>query len=185
MAKERDYEEIIKNKWIVEFDRKPFDKSKEFGFILDFNDKFTLIQLFDHDYFNTDGYCIFKNESVKKVRVYDKEEYFLYEVVKKKKIKPKFIPKVSIENWEKILQSVQENFSLVQIENELINKNCCYIGIIEKISQKGFKLKEIDPSANWDEIPNRYKYKDLTKVAFDSAYINTLWEISESRKEKL
>lgn len=185
MEKERDYEEIIKNKWIVEFDRKPFDKSKEFGFVLDFNDEFTLIQLFDRNYFNIDGYCVFKNESVKKIRVYDEEEYFLHEVVKKKKIEPKLIPEVLIESWETILQTVNDNFNLIGIESELIYKNQLNIGILKKFGKKKFSLIEIHTDANWDDSPTKYEFKDLTKVAFDSAYINTLWEISESRKEKL
>jgi hypothetical protein len=120
---------------------------------------------------------------VKKFCVYDKDEYFLNEVVKLKKIKPTPQPKISIESWSSILQSVQDNFPLVQVESELIYKNQCNIGIVEKIKKNSFELKEIDTSANWDEVTTKYKFKDLTKVCFDSAYIKMLWEVSESRKK--
>jgi hypothetical protein len=184
MAKECDYEEIIENKWIVEFDRKPFDKHKIFGFVLDFNNDFTLIHLFDRDWFKTDGYCIFQNKSVKKFRVYDKEDCFLNEVIKIKGLEPKPVPEISIESWSTILQTVNDNFDLVVVESELIYKNQCNIGRLEKLGKKGFTLKEINTDASWDDSSEKYKFKDLTKVCFSRAYENMLWEISESRKEK-
>lgn len=184
MAKERDFGEIIENNWLVEFDRRPTNKYKLYGFVLDCNDDFTLIEEFDIDWYKTDGYWIFQNESVKKFRVYDSEEYYLSEVIKLKKIKPTPQPKISIENWSSILQSVQDNFPLVQIETELIRKDACFIGTSEKLKKNSFELKEIDSSADWDETTTKYKFKDLTKVCFDSAYIKMLWEVSESRKSK-
>jgi hypothetical protein len=184
MVKSRDYGEILKNKWIVEFNRKPFDKSKTSGFILDFNDDFTLIQLFDRDWFTIDGYCIFQNASVKTFRVYDKEEYFLNEVVKIKQIEPKPVPEISIESWSTILKTVDDNFNLIVVESELIYKNQCNIGKLEKLDKKGFRLKEINTDASWDDSPEKYKFKDLTKVCFSREYENTLWKISESREEK-
>ena len=102
-AKERDFADIIKNKWLVEFDRKKY-KDKLLGFVLAVSNDFTLIQIFDRDYFNLNGYCIFENDSVKKLRVYDDEEYFLAEVVKKRKVKPKPVSGVSLENWATILK---------------------------------------------------------------------------------
>lgn len=184
MAKARDLKEIIENKWLVEFNRKPFDKSKEYGFVLDCNDDFTLIQSFHYDWFTTDGYCIFRNESVKTFRVYDKEKYFLNEVVKLKNIEPKTVPEISIESWETILQTVNDNFNLIVIESELIYKNQCNIGKLKKLGKKSFSLIEIGTDASWEDSPIKYKFKDLTKVCFNRAYENTLWEISESRKGK-
>lgn len=181
--KSPDIEEIIERKFLVEFNRKPFDKSKEFGFILAWNDLFTLIQLFDHDWFAIDGYCIFLNASVKSFSVYDKEEYFLNEVVRLKGIEPEPIPEISIESWETILQTVNDNFNLIVVESELLYKNQCNIGKLEKLGKKSFSLIEINTDASWDNTPAKYKFKDLTKVCFNRAYENTLWEISESRKK--
>lgn len=181
--KSPDINEIIERKLLVEFNRKPFDKSKEYGFILNWNGNFTLIQMFDHDWFALDGYCIFKNESVKSFCVYDKEEYFLNEVVKLKKIKPKPVPEISIESWETILQTVNDNFNLVSVESELIYKNQCNIGQLKKMGKKSFSLIEIKTDASWFDSASKYNFKDLTKVCFNRAYDKTLWEISESRKK--
>ncbi|MDQ3042296.1 MAG: hypothetical protein M3R11_07935 [Acidobacteriota bacterium] len=184
MAEERDFADIIKNKWLVEFDRKKY-KDKLLGFVLAVSDNFTLIQIFDHDYFNLDGYCVFENDSIKKIRVYDDEEYFLAEVVKKKAVKPKPVSDVSLESWATILQTVNDNFNLVVVESEDIYKNQSNIGRLEKAGKKTFSLIEIYTDAYWDEKPTKYKLKNLTKVSFNNAYENTLWNISESRKKKV
>lgn len=184
MAKERSFEDIIKNKWLVEFNRKKY-KDKVSGFVLAVNDNFTLIHIFDRDYFDTDGYCIFENDSVKNFLVYDSDEYFLNEVIKKKKVKPKSISNISMESWETILQTVSDNFNLVVVDFEEIYKNQCNIGTLEKLGKKNFSLLEIDPDASWYESPTKFKLKNLTKVSFNNAYENTLWEISESRKKNV
>lgn len=184
MAKERDLDEIIEKKWIVEFNRKPFDNSKEFGFVLACNDDFTLIQILDNSWYQLDGYCIFKNESVKKFCVYDNDEYFLNEVVKLKKLEPTPVPQVSIDCWHTILQTVSDNFNLVGIESELIYKNKLYIGKLNKIGKKKFSLITIDRVAEWDDLPYKFEFQHLTKVCFDSSYNKTLWDVSESRKKK-
>jgi hypothetical protein len=182
MAKYRDIDEIVANKWIVEFNRKPFDKHSLFGIVLSCNDDFTLIQEFDLDWFALDGYCVFENNSVKNFKVYDLEQYFLCEVIKLKKIEPKPAPQISIESWATVLQSVQDNFPLIQIESELIYKNRCNIGKLAKLGKNNFGLIEIGTDACWDDDTTKYKSKHLSLVKFDSAYINTLWEVSESRK---
>ena len=181
MAKERDFKEIIENKWLVEFNRKKY-KDKVLGFVLAVNDDFTLIQIFDHNYFKTNGYCVFKNESVKTFRVYDSEEYFLNEVITKEKVKPKPVSKISMESWKTILETVNDNFNLVVVESEKIYKNHCNIGTIKKVSKRTFSLLEILTDASWDKKPTKYELKNLTKVSFNNAYEKTLWEISESRK---
>ena len=183
MPKEIDYEEIIKNKWIVEFNRKPFDKNKRLGFLLDFNDEFTFIQDLDTDWYQTDGYSIFQNKTVKKFRVFDQEDYFLNEVVRIKKLQPKIIPQIPLDNWALILQRVNDDFNLVGIESELIYKNQRNIGRLEKIDKKKFSLIEIDAVAGWHETPVEYKFKDLTIVSFGNSYNETLWKVSENRKK--
>ncbi len=177
-----DIDEIISRKILIAFNRKPLEKSKLFGFVLACNDEFTLIHEFDEGIFRLDGYCIFKNDSVKKYSVYDKDEYFLNEVIKFKNIEPQAVPNVSIENWSEILRTVNEGFSLIRIEQEKIEKESCHIGKLDKLKKKTFSLMEIDTSADWDDAFS-YKYDDLTKVGFDGEYENTLILVAENRNK--
>jgi hypothetical protein len=178
--KSADFEKIIERKFLVEFNRKPLEKSKSFGFVLACNDEFTLVHEFDRDSFALNGYCIFRNDSVKKYAVYDDEDYFLNEVIRLKKIEPKPVPEISIENWSSILQTVNANFPLIRFEREKISDKVCFIGKLDKLKKKTFSLRGIDPSADWEGLSS-FKYDDLTKVGFDSAYENTLILVAEHR----
>jgi len=185
MAKKKllDIDEIIKRKLLVEYNRKPFEKPMLFGFVLACNDEFTLIHEFDRSYFRLDGYCIFRNDSVKAYSVYDEESYFLNEVIRFKKIRPKPVAKISIKSWAEILQTVSENFSLIRIEREKINNKACQIGKLKEVKKKSFTLEEVDTHADWDGS-FKYKFKDLTKVGFDDLYVNTLALVVESREKQ-
>jgi hypothetical protein len=172
-------DEIIRRKLLVEFNRKPLEKTPLFGFILAWNSKFTLIHYFDRDLFILNGYCVFQNDSVKNFAVYDDPDYFLSEVITLKKIKPK-PANISIESWAEILQSVAENFPLIVIEQEKITDKVCHIGKLKKLQKNSFTLSEIDTSAEWDKSYS-YKFENLTKVGFDGLYENMLAFVAENR----
>lgn len=166
-------DEIITNKWLVEFDRKPLDKHPMYGFIVNFNEEFTLVHRFDRDLFILDGYCVFPNTTVKKYAVYDDESYFLNEVIQAKKIVPKALPKVSISSWPEIVKSVSEFFPLLVVGTERLHKNECYIGKVTEIKQKSFKQQEMDTDAVWYGV-TKYKFKDVTMISFGGLYESTL-----------
>ena len=179
--KSLDINEIVKQKWLVEFNRKPLDKDSLFGFVLACNDEFTLVQKFDDGLFVLDGYCVFRNDEIKRFKVYD-EDSFLNEVIKLKKLKPKHIPQVSIESWADILQTSTQLFPLLVVERERIDNKICYIGKLEQLKKKSFSLQAIDTDACW--IGSfRYKFKDLTKVSFGGHYENTLALVVENREK--
>lgn len=173
-------DEIITNKWLVEFDRKPLDKHPMYGFIVNFNEEFTLVHRFDRELFILDGYSVFPNADVKKCRVFDEETYFLSEVIQAKKIVPKALPKVSISSWPEILQSVSECFPLLVVETERLHKNECYIGKVTEIKKKSFKQQEMDTDAVWYGSA-KYKFEDVTMISFGGLYESTLALVNANR----
>lgn len=174
--------EIISNKWLVEFDRKPLDKHPLYGFVVDFNNDFTLIHIFDRELFILDGYCVFPNANVKKYAVYDDENYFLNEVIRAKKIVPKPLPKVSISSWSEIVESVNQCFPLFVVETERLHKNECYIGKLEQIKKKSFELQEIDSDAYWYGS-TKYRFEDVTMISFGGLYETTLALVNAEREK--
>lgn len=184
MAKKKvaSIDEIISKKWLVEFDRKPLDKLPLYGFVVDCNDDFTILHVFDHKLFILDGYCVFSNADVKKYAVYDDETYFLSEVIRAKKIVPKPLPKISIASWSDVLESVSKLFPLLVVETERLNKNVCYIGKLKELKKKSFEIEEIDPDANW-EGATKYRFKDLTMVKFGGLYESALALVNAEREK--
>ena len=183
MAKKKspDIDEIISNRWLVDFNRKPLDKHPLFGFIVDFNEEFTLIHQFDRGNFSLDGYCVFPNRDVKSHAVYDKKDYFLSEVISAKKIKPRVPSNISIASWSEIIRSVGESFPFFVVETERLHRNECYVGKLKEIKKKGFVLYEVGPDANWNYI-TKYKFDDLTMIKFDGRYENTLGLVNMKRE---
>ena len=178
-------EEIIKNKWIVRFNRKPFEESTLACFILDANDDFTLTNEVDDDA-GSIGFQVFRNKTIKKFRVYDDSDWHESLVVKLKSIEPKERPNISIKSFEDLLKTVNENFPLIMIHYEKIATDECKVGRILEIKNKSFLMQEISPNAEWDEKPTKLKFKDITRISFGNGYENNLALVAEYRdKQKI
>ena len=186
MAKKRsrNIDEIIKNKWLVEFNRKPLAKHPLYGFVIGCSNEFTLIHQFDRDLFNLDGYCVFPNKDVKNHAVYDDESYFLSEVVRVNKLMPKARSDISIVNWEEVVRTVGNKYRFLVVETERLHKNECYIGEVKEIRKKSFILRAVDTDASWYDTVDKYKYSDLTMIKFGGRYEETLALVNREREAK-
>lgn len=175
-------EEIIEKEWLVKFDRKPMSKDMLYGFILAGNNEFLLLNFFDDNSFNLNGYTVIRHKDIKRFSVYNSEEYFLSKFIELKKIKPKFLSDFSIKNWKDILISAGRQFPLITIHLEKISDKVCYVGSLAATKKKGFSFNEIDSEATWTET-FKYKYKDLTKIDFGGIYENALFLVAEQKSK--
>ncbi len=176
-------EEIIKNKWVVRFNRKPFDTATLACFILDANDEFTLTNEIDDDA-GSIGFQVFCNKTIKTFELYDDPDWHESLVVKLKNIEPKEKPEVSIESMPELLKSASDNFPLIMIYREKITVDACWVGKVLELKKKSFLMKEISPNAEWHEKPTKFKYKDITRVSFGNGYENNLALVAEYRDKK-
>lgn len=176
-------EEIISNKWLVRFNREPFDNSYNYGFVLDCSDDFTLLNNYNEDAGVT-GFCVFPNSTVKKYKIYDDANSFKVLSLELKDTTPKEKPNVSIQTIEKLLESVNKSFPLIVVHCERLNRDVVWIGKVMEIKKKSFTMLEITPNAEWLENPNRFKFKDVTKIEFGNGYENDLHSVAEYRKQK-
>lgn len=181
MKETSDFNSLVGKPVVVEFNRKPFTNDKVSGFLVDWNRDFVLVEVFDTEYADVDGFCVFRFKSIKTVRDYVDQEFY-DEVFKLKQIAPSPRPDVQLTDWQSILRSVGEAVELTLVEFELKWKNQCNIGRITKVGKKKFHMLEIDPRANWVETPSKFRFEDLTRVAFGSHYIETLRLVSENRR---
>lgn len=174
-------DEIIANKWLVEINRKPLDKHPLFGFMLAYEDEFTIIQEFDQKMFCLDGFVVFRNDSVKNFIVYDKPDYFLSEVIEFEQIKPLPMPDITLSSWPDIIESVSKLFPLLVIKQEAIDRSVCYVGKLIETKKKGYSLRDIDPGAEWEK-KRSYKFKDLTMLQFGGRYESVLATVNQKRE---
>lgn len=162
---------------VVDFKRPKIDNHDLRGFVLDYSDSLTLLNVLDYD-FNLNGFSVVRNADIAKYKVYDKDDYFLNMALRLKSIKPARKPKIDLTDWASVLQTAQKRFPLITIHREAISNKVCYIGKLISVTEKTFSLFDIDSSANWDR-PYRRKLADLTKVDFGGGYEDALWRVAK------
>ena len=162
---------------IVDFRRPKLDEEYLRGFVLDYSDTLTLLNVLDSDFY-LNGFTVIRNSDVARYRTYDNKDYFLNRALRLKSIKPKRKPRVDLTNWKTLLLSAQKLFPLITIHREAISNEVCFIGRVASVTDKMFTLYEIDSDAEWDR-PYRRKLSDLTKVDFGGGYEDALWRVAK------
>jgi hypothetical protein len=162
---------------VVDFKRPKIDDEYLRGFILDYSDTLTLLNVLDSDFY-LNGFTVIRNSDITHYRTYDNEDYFLNRALRLKSIKARRKPAVDLTDWKTLLLSAQKLFPLLTIHREAISNEVCYIGKLVSVTEKTFTLYEIDPSAEWDR-PYRRRLSDLTKVDFGGGYEDALWRVAK------
>jgi hypothetical protein len=162
---------------VVDFKRPRIDDSYLRGFVLDYSDTLTLLNVLDSSFY-LDGFTVIRNSDITEYRTYDDKDYFLSRALRLKAIKPKRKPKVDLTNWQTLLLSAQKLFPLITIRREAISNEVCYIGKLVSMTEKTFTLFDIGTQAEWDR-PYRRRLADLTKVDFGGGYEDALWQVAK------
>jgi hypothetical protein len=162
---------------VVDFKRPKIDDHVLRGFVLDYSDSLTLINVLD-DNFYLNGFSVIRNCDITAYRAYDKDDYFLNQALRLISIKPARKPTVDLSNWATLLLTAQKIFPLITIHREAISNEVCFIGKLVAVTEKTFTIYDIDPDANWDRVYRR-KMSDLTKVDFGGGYEDALWRVAK------
>jgi hypothetical protein len=139
------------------------------GFLIDFNDNWTLIKWNPVDYV-IDGYRILKTNKILKYKREDFEE-FREKVLITKGLKPTVNERFPLTDINETLQLISDKFGAFQIEEK--DETACYIGKLIKANKKEIVIQEIDPKANWVES-EKYRLDSIRIIEFDTDYINSL-----------
>jgi hypothetical protein len=87
-------------------------------------------------------------------------------------------PKVSLESLEALLTTSGKLFDLITIHREKIDPEICQIGRFVEIADGRLVLHEIGPRADWDEVFESYRIKEITQVNFGGGYERALALVS-------
>jgi len=139
------------------------------GFLIDFNENWTLIKNNPVDYI-IDGYSLLKTNRILKYKR-DEFEVFIEKVLIAKGLKPLAKDKIPLNDIYKTLQLVSDKYGAFKIE--LKDDTICYIGRLVKIGKGQIIIQEIDPKANWVE-DERFKLNSIRIIDFDTDYNNSL-----------
>ena len=164
------------------FDRgKCNDGGSIHGYVLDYNDDWTLIQYVDHD-ISFDGYTIFRNSTVKRYGKLDDANYMIHRALRKMGYIPKVPQSIDLMDLNSILLTTNALFPLIVIHRELLKKGVCYVGGVSQVTSKTMILETINPDANYGG-PYRIRSQDITRIDFGGHYETALWAVA-SKKTK-
>ncbi len=162
-------------KKLLQFDRPNCDDQKLNGYVLDYNDYWTILH-YEND-FELNGYTVIRNDLIKRYR-----ELNDYRKVTKRALKrfghiPKSPGAIDLKDINSVLISVNKIFPLITVHRELRDNTVCFIGSIAKITPKTITLAEISPGAEFAGL-HRINSGEITKIDFGARYEKTLWELA-------
>lgn len=149
-----------------------FEDSPIRGYVLDVGPSFFLMALVS-DRLWFDGFECFRFRDVSKV-IADPYTHFAECALRKRRERVPKKPRVSVASIEELLLTAGRTFSLVTIHREEVDPKVCWIGRILSVEQGQVSLLEINADARWDEKPNTYRLKEITRVNFGGDYENAL-----------
>ena len=155
----------------IRFSRR-YESSKIRGYVLDVGPQFFLFALVsDRIWF--DGFECFRIKDVRDLRP-DPYALFAEAALKKRGERRPNKPRVSVANIEDLLLSAGKAFPLVTIHREQLDPDVCWIGHVQGVSRGRVSLLEIGPDAIWEDTPQEYRIKEITRVSFGGDYENAL-----------
>jgi hypothetical protein len=142
------------------------------GYVLDIGPSFFLMALVS-DRLWFDGFECFRLSDVRGVTA-DPYAHFAESALRKRRERVPNKPRVSVTSIEKLLLTAGRAFPLVTIFREQVDPDLCWIGRILSVKQGHVSLLEMNPDASWENKPNTYLLKEITRVNFGGDYEKAL-----------
>jgi len=148
-----------------------YDES-DYGFIIDYNDDFLVIEKFDNEC-NYDGLSIFFRHNITRIRWggNDLESVFrLIDTTKRQQIKFN----IDLTSVETILRNLDETYKHLTVHIQDIDKGVCFIGQIHEMDNKTIVIKEFGTQSTLDRKFIMLSLNDITKIDAGGQYENNL-----------
>ncbi len=144
-------------------------KSAISGFVVDYNDNWTLLKSNPIDYI-IDGYIIFSHKNIQCFQR-DNDEKWVEKVIRLKGLQPTDKEIIPITDLPTILKYLTDNFGFFQVYTK--SENASYLGRLKSIDNKELVLDSIDTKGKWNG-KLKFKIGDIRTIEFDTDYINSL-----------
>jgi hypothetical protein len=79
-----------------------------------------------------------------------------------------------VDSVQDLLGTASRAFPLITILRETVAPDVCHIGRVVAVSDSEVSLLEIGPDADWDDEPESYRTKEITRVDFGGVYEEAL-----------
>ena len=156
-----------------------FDESF-YGFIIDFNDKFLLLEHYNDDSLYN-GIIVFRREDITRIKWDNNGINSAFKLISRQKNIKGFV-EIDIKSIESILKSVDKTFKHVNLQIQNINSDWSIIGQIQEIDSETIILKEFGTMSTLDRGMLMLSIADITRVDAGGIYENNLLKIHKVTK---
>lgn len=168
-------DEAIAGHDLVEIERAGFDVRDRGtqGYPLAKSDNLLMLSLFS-DRLDLDGYEVLRLRDITSCKVEFARKAFYLKALEMKGESPKTPAGLDLTSLRTLLSTVHHEFPLVVIHRERLAPGECEVGRLKMTSEEAFAIHCIDPSAQWADDREHYRYSDVTRVSFGGEYETTL-----------
>lgn len=150
-----------------------FNEGSVSGYVVGVGPEFFILALIGEG-ICLNGFQCFRLKDVRRLQVPHKYARFYEAALRKRRQLVPRRPRVLLRSVEQLLKSASTVFPLVTIHREQAAPEVCHIGRIISTGKGSVSLLEIGPDAIWDEKPESYQLKEITRIDFGGGYEESL-----------
>ncbi|MBT0549603.1 hypothetical protein AWR42_02735 [Riemerella anatipestifer] len=148
-----------------------YDES-DYGFIIDFNDDFLLIEKFDKEC-NYDGLTILLRHNITRIRWSGNDLESVTKLIDStQRVKSKV--NINLESIQTILESVNQLYNHLTVHIQDINSSVCFIGEIHEMDNSSVAIHEFGTMSSLDRKFILLSLGDITRVDVNGQYERNL-----------
>lgn len=168
MKLERKYlKQLKKNKEFVDIYTDNYDESN-FGFIVDFNDTFLVLDSYNEDA-KADGIVVFFRENITRIRWKGNEITSLSNIANSSKNRNK-AHKIDLSSVQSVIDSIQKYFGYINVSIQNIDSGVCFIGEVEEMDENTIVINEYGTRISLDRKNILLSIHDITKIEAGGIY---------------
>ena len=152
----------------------------DYGFIIDFNEDFLLIEKFGDDS-NYDGLTIFFRHNITRIRWSGNEIESAFKLLDLSK-RQKEIINIDLTSIQTILESINKIYNHLTVYIQDIDKDVCLIGQIHEIDENSIVINEFGTKSSLDRKFILLSLDDITRVDANGKYEKNLMRLFNENK---
>lgn len=167
---------LIEDRTFVDVYEDRYDESA-YGFIVDFNDTFLVLDSFDDDS-NADGIVVFFRENITRIRWGGNDISSALKLVNESKKVTKKID-IDLSSIHNILKSVHAIYGYINVFIQDIDSGVCFIGEIAEMDEDTIIINEYGTRSSLDRKNIMLSVSDITKIEAGGQYEEGLVKLLE------
>jgi hypothetical protein len=134
------------------------------------------------DRFDLDGYVAFPRLATISINESFQKLDLIQRALRLNRQTPKIPENIDCTSVQSLMASAQAQFGALVIEREKHEPGEVQVGAVRITSDDTYVLRWLSPNAEWENDDRPFRYRDITKLEFGSAYEQTLLAVARCRE---